>query len=195
MLQHFRCLNARLLGALMLYPLASTSCLLAAGFLLGSRQTLLETFDGGKTWEPRTVEAARVRACCTKLLLADGSGWSGSRSRQSGNGSLSPALVFVPPFLQDEGFNFRFNSISFNGDEGWIVGKPAILLHTTDGGKSWERIPLSGAPGVGRWSGHSAGLAVRQLGNAQQAPGGAAAAACVQPCRRNFNAAVAANSL
>jgi photosystem II stability/assembly factor-like uncharacterized protein len=45
---------------------------------------------------------------------------------------------------RDEGFNFRFNSISFNGDEGWIVGKPAILLHTTDGGKSWERIPLSG---------------------------------------------------
>jgi hypothetical protein len=24
------------------------------------------------------------------------------------------------------------------------VGKPAILLHTTDGGKSWERVPLSG---------------------------------------------------
>jgi photosystem II stability/assembly factor-like uncharacterized protein len=44
----------------------------------------------------------------------------------------------------------RFNSISFEGDEGWIVGKPAILLHTGDGGKSWERIPLSaklpGAP-------------------------------------------------
>lgn len=28
-------------------------------------------------------------------------------------------------------------------DEGWIVGKPAILLHTTDGGKNWERVPLS----------------------------------------------------
>lgn len=37
----------------------------------------------------------------------------------------------------------RFQSISFSGDEGWIVGKPAILLHTGDGGKSWERIPLS----------------------------------------------------
>jgi photosystem II stability/assembly factor-like uncharacterized protein len=37
----------------------------------------------------------------------------------------------------------RFQAISFNGDEGWIVGKPAILLHTGDGGKSWERIPLS----------------------------------------------------
>lgn len=72
------------------------------GFLLGSRQTLLETFDGGKSWAPRTIEAA-----------------------------------------QDEGFNYRFTSISFNGSEGWIVGKPAILLHTNDGGKSWERVPLS----------------------------------------------------
>lgn len=71
------------------------------GFLLGTRQTLLETFDGGKTWESRTVEAA-----------------------------------------QDEGFNYRFTSISFSGDEGWIVGKPAILLHTADAGKNWERIPL-----------------------------------------------------
>ncbi|KAG1664832.1 hypothetical protein FOA52_007090 [Chlamydomonas sp. UWO 241] len=72
------------------------------GFLVGTRQTLLETFDSGVTWTPRNVEAAK-----------------------------------------DEGFNYRFNSIAFNGDEGWIVGKPAILLHTTDGGKNWERVPLS----------------------------------------------------
>ena len=72
------------------------------GFLLGSRETLLETKDGGRTWAARTVGAAA-----------------------------------------DEGFNYRFNSISFNGDEGWIVGKPAILLHTTDGGANWERVPLS----------------------------------------------------
>jgi len=84
-----------------------------AGFLLGTRQTLLETKDGGKTWEPRNIEAAK-----------------------------------------DEGFNYRFNSISFNGAEGWIVGKPAILLHTTDGGTNWERVPLSAKlPGarVGVW--------------------------------------------
>ncbi|KIY99394.1 Photosystem II stability/assembly factor, partial [Monoraphidium neglectum] len=72
------------------------------GYVLGTRQTLLETLDGGKTWEKRTIEAAR-----------------------------------------DEGFNYRFNSISFSGSEGWIIGKPAILLHTADGGKNWERIPLS----------------------------------------------------
>ncbi|KAG2502060.1 hypothetical protein HYH03_000554 [Edaphochlamys debaryana] len=78
------------------------------GFLLGTRQTLLETSDGGKTWKSRSIEAAG-----------------------------------------DEGFNYRFNSISFNGNEGWIVGKPAILLHSNDAGASWERIPLSSKlPGV-----------------------------------------------
>jgi photosystem II stability/assembly factor-like uncharacterized protein len=29
------------------------------GFLLGTRQTLLETFDAGKTWTPRNIDAAK----------------------------------------------------------------------------------------------------------------------------------------
>jgi photosystem II stability/assembly factor-like uncharacterized protein len=39
--------------------------------------------------------------------------------------------------------NYLFSAVSFSGQEGWIVGKPSILLHTTDGGSSWSRIPLS----------------------------------------------------
>ncbi|XP_057960542.1 photosystem II stability/assembly factor HCF136, chloroplastic isoform X1 [Malania oleifera] len=73
------------------------------GFLLGTRQTILETKDGGNTWVPRSISSA-----------------------------------------EEEDFNYRFNSISFRGKEGWIVGKPAILLYTSDAGESWERIPLSG---------------------------------------------------
>ncbi|GBG72189.1 hypothetical protein CBR_g11122 [Chara braunii] len=72
------------------------------GYLVGTRQTLLETTDGGKTWDPRLIGEA-----------------------------------------DEEGYNFRFNSVSFNGTEGWIVGKPAILLHSDDAGKNWTRIPLS----------------------------------------------------
>lgn len=72
------------------------------GFLLGTRQTILETKDGGSTWVPRSI-----------------------------------------PSAEDEDFNYRFNSISFKGKEGWIVGKPAILLYTSDAGETWERIPLS----------------------------------------------------
>ncbi|CAG9461873.1 unnamed protein product [Pedinophyceae sp. YPF-701] len=78
------------------------------GFLVGTRQTLLRTTDGGNTWEKLSV-----------------------------------------PALAEEGFNYRFNSVSFIGDEGWIVGKPAVLLHTTDGGATWDRVPLSSKlPGV-----------------------------------------------
>jgi len=39
--------------------------------------------------------------------------------------------------------NYRWESISFKGNEGWAVGKPAVMVHTTDGGESWERIPFS----------------------------------------------------
>lgn len=28
-------------------------------------------------------------------------------------------------------------------DEIFIIGKPPILLHSKDAGKSWERVPLS----------------------------------------------------
>ncbi|KAK4360207.1 hypothetical protein RND71_019159 [Anisodus tanguticus] len=72
------------------------------GFLLGTRQTILETKDGGSTWAPRYIASA-----------------------------------------EEEDFNYRFNSISFKGKEGWIIGKPAILLHTSDAGENWQRIPLS----------------------------------------------------
>lgn len=72
------------------------------GFLLGTRQTILETKDGGQTWVPRSIASA-----------------------------------------EEEDFNYRFNSISFRGKEGWIVGKPAILLYTNDAGENWKRIPLS----------------------------------------------------
>lgn len=73
------------------------------GFLVGSRGTVAETFDGGKTWDPRSF--ARLDA--------------------------------------DEELNYRFEVVTFRGDEGWVIGKPSLLLHTSDSGKTWERVPLS----------------------------------------------------
>lgn len=43
----------------------------------------------------------------------------------------------------DEELNYRFENITFRGGEGWVIGKPSLLLHTSDSGKSWERVPLS----------------------------------------------------
>jgi photosystem II stability/assembly factor-like uncharacterized protein len=43
----------------------------------------------------------------------------------------------------EEEVNYRFQVVSFKGGEGWVLGKPSLLLHTKDAGKTWERIPLS----------------------------------------------------
>lgn len=73
------------------------------GFLVGTRGTVAETFDGGKTWNPRSF--ARLDA--------------------------------------DEELNYRFEVVTFRDKEGWVIGKPSLLLHTSDNGRSWERVPLS----------------------------------------------------
>jgi len=43
----------------------------------------------------------------------------------------------------EEEVTYRFQVVSFKDGEGWVLGKPSLLLHTRDAGKSWERIPLS----------------------------------------------------
>ena len=52
------------------------------------------------------------------------------------------AKSFANLDAEDE-INYRFTKMSFKEGEGWIIGKPAILLHTRDSGASWERVPLS----------------------------------------------------
>mmetsp|Transcript_17806 Transcript_17806/g.54459 ORF Transcript_17806/g.54459 Transcript_17806/m.54459 type:complete len:298 (-) Transcript_17806:1425-2318(-) len=73
------------------------------GMLVGAKGSFFESFDGGKSWQPRSFSA------------------------------LDP----------DEEITYRFEQVSLNRGEAYIIGKPAILLHTKDAGKSWERVPLS----------------------------------------------------
>ncbi|CAE7861779.1 hcf136, partial [Symbiodinium microadriaticum] len=42
-----------------------------------------------------------------------------------------------------EDISYRFQTVSLNGDEVWIVGKPPLLLHSKDSGKSWKKVPIS----------------------------------------------------
>uniref|UniRef100_A0A6T6B065 Photosynthesis system II assembly factor Ycf48/Hcf136-like domain-containing protein n=1 Tax=Compsopogon caeruleus TaxID=31354 RepID=A0A6T6B065_9RHOD len=73
------------------------------GWLVGTKGLVMETTDGGVTWEPRAFQNLDA----------------------------------------EEEFNYRFETISFFGEEGWVIGKPPILLRTKDGGKSWTRVSLS----------------------------------------------------
>ncbi len=43
----------------------------------------------------------------------------------------------------EEEITYRFEKVSFKDNEVWVIGKPSILLHSKDGGKNWERVPLS----------------------------------------------------
>merc|ERR1712187_397423 len=43
----------------------------------------------------------------------------------------------------DKKQKYSFVACSMTDGEGWVVGKPAVLLHTTNAGETWQRIPLS----------------------------------------------------
>lgn len=45
-------------------------------------------------------------------------------------------------FDEDEE-NYRFNSVGWKDGEGWVTGKPRIMLHTRDGGLNWEKLNLN----------------------------------------------------
>ncbi|CAM9117468.1 unnamed protein product [Choristocarpus tenellus] len=44
---------------------------------------------------------------------------------------------------EEEEITYRFQKVSMSGGEIFIIGKPPILLHSKDAGKTWERVPLS----------------------------------------------------
>jgi len=44
---------------------------------------------------------------------------------------------------KDEDLKYRFQTVTCKGNEVWILGKPSLLLHSKDSGKSWVRVPVS----------------------------------------------------
>jgi len=69
-------------------------------------------------------------------------GSRGSFAETSDGGATWEARSFSNLDAEEE-VTYRFTVASFTDGEGWVLGKPALMLHTKDAGKSWERIPLS----------------------------------------------------
>eukprot|EP00930_Biecheleria_cincta_P069233 TRINITY_DN569_c0_g2_i1.p1 TRINITY_DN569_c0_g2~~TRINITY_DN569_c0_g2_i1.p1 ORF type:complete len:520 (-),score=102.11 TRINITY_DN569_c0_g2_i1:26-1585(-) len=44
---------------------------------------------------------------------------------------------------KSEDVTYRFQNVAVLGDDVWILGKPPLLLHSKDAGKSWKKVPLS----------------------------------------------------
>jgi hypothetical protein len=77
------------------------------------------------TWTPRRTSA-----------------WQGAFFETTNGGKQWFARSFTNLDAEEE-INYRFEKVSFKENEAWVIGKPAILLHSKDAGKNWERVPLS----------------------------------------------------
>lgn len=69
-------------------------------------------------------------------------GARGSFAETSDGGNTWEARSFSNLDAEEE-VSYRFTVSSFKDGEGWVLGKPSLMLHTKDEGKTWERIPLS----------------------------------------------------
>jgi photosystem II stability/assembly factor-like uncharacterized protein len=152
-------------------------------WIVGSKALLLDSTDGGHTWEQKTLHERGGGPTLQDLDLLsirftpDGkSGWiggengliyytaDGGHTWQSRNAPFSDQNIFrvVPVDAQkacavgtdgtllctsDAGAHWnshRFdqyvdlNDITFIGNEGWAVGAYRTILHTNDGGSTWQ---------------------------------------------------------
>src|SRR6185369_5084674 len=113
------------------------------------------TSDGGRTWERQPG----INALAVYFLNAR-QGWlvgnDGEVSRSDDGGKTWQKSVRAESILgtspQSTDFVFAFTGVTFiNNEEGWLIGNNygdsasyvGGLFHTRDGGKSWEKIPLS----------------------------------------------------
>ncbi len=114
-------------------------------------------------WFATTMQAVPTQSDLLDLKFTSATtGWVvGSRATilktEDGGKTWHPAFKTAlqapnPETSKLEDLKARFLSVDFtaDGQEGWVVGKPRIVLHTTDGGKSLFAVPLNkridGAP-------------------------------------------------
>ena len=106
------------------------------GIAVGLEGKVVQTTDGGKTWK---FIAEDISAFSTDplyaLSLRNNGGWiagAAGRVLQLQNGEWKPAPLGLPvvPWLR---------AIDFVDEQnGWIVGGYGMIIHTTDGGKTWR---------------------------------------------------------
>jgi photosystem II stability/assembly factor-like uncharacterized protein len=117
------------------------------GWAVGERGLIVHTTDGGQSWKPQTSGSAfplnSVHFVTPKkgwvvgelgtVLHTDDGGQSWVPQTQE-EWQMLKGVLFLP--------NFSFkkkSSIIRNTYEGWVVGWPGFVMHTTNGGLTWTK--------------------------------------------------------
>ncbi len=124
------------------------------GWLVSEAGTILYTKDGGVTWTPLSLDTKQVFDTELRAIfvLDPSHAWIGGaegtlltttydtqhRLVRTVNAGSNWQLLDLKPELGEDG---RINDFQFvDQQNGWLVSRNGIILHTVNGGDSWSRI-------------------------------------------------------
>ena len=127
------------------------------GFVASERTHILATNDGGKTWEIGFEDEDYILKSIS--FCDDQHGWVAGEfghtyhTRDGGKTWVKQAGLYEMDW--DTGFitgdNFLFDVVAVDPKTAWTVGILGTVKRTTDGGETWEEVPL-GLPKVQLYS-------------------------------------------
>jgi photosystem II stability/assembly factor-like uncharacterized protein len=117
------------------------------GFAVGSAGTVVATSDGGRSWKAQKSgveeQLLSLQALSPDVVYAVGAYGTLISTTDGGATWQKHALSWdnlIPQVVRDVGYmEPNLNSVFFVDQQfGWIVGEFGLILHTSDGGRSWS---------------------------------------------------------
>lgn len=118
------------------------------GWLVGTKETIFETADGGQTWQPRSINLGEEKASFTSVSFNGQEGWIAGK----------PSILL---HTEDGGQNWSriplseklpgapYSVVALAPQTAEMITDLGAIYKTTNGGKNWKAL-VQGAVGVAR---------------------------------------------